>query len=175
VRGVRKRLKQFAGLVGLVCVVRALATPLGRGRLRAGRYGARLLQPTTVTRMDRRPVLFSRVSEWLTGQDAPRLLSFGCSTGEKAVTLAHYLPGARIDAIDANPACIAKARRTADRLGLGQITFACADVPDAVMAEGYDAVFCLIVKGHRDLDLAAESGTARLHIPIATNLAWTSA
>ncbi|KQO04749.1 class I SAM-dependent methyltransferase [Sphingomonas sp. Leaf242] len=153
---VRNRLKAFPRLVALVRFVRALSTPLGRGRLDAGRRGAQLFQPATVTRLDRHPALFAVVAARLGDKAVPRLLSFGCSTGEEAVTLARYLPHARIDAIDANPACIAQARRTADRLGLGQIDFACADTPDALaikrQAEGYDAVFCLSVLRHGDLD-----------------------
>lgn len=164
-RGVGNRLKRVAALVTIVRFVRALATPLGRGRLQAGRRGA-LFQPATVTRLDRHPGLFAVVAARLEDNAAPRLLSFGCSTGEEAVTLAHYLPHARIDAIDANPACIVQARRTADRLGLGQIDFVCADTPDALATEGYDAVFCLSVLRHGDLDAWRPDSCTRL-LPFA--------
>ena len=149
----RNRLKRFARLVAFVRFARALATPLGRGWLRASRRGALLFQPATVTRLDRHPALFALVAARLVEVAAPRVLSFGCSTGEEPVTLARYLPHARIDAIDANPACIAQARRTVDRLELRQITFACADTPDALVADGYDAVFCLSVLRHGDLEV----------------------
>lgn len=162
----RNRLKRFARLVALVRFARALATPLGRGWLRAGHRGARLFQPATMTRLDRHPALFAVVTARLEANAAPRLLSFGCSTGEEAVTLARYLPHARIDAIDANPACIAQARRTAERLGLEQIDFACADTPDALAAEGYDAVFCLSVLRHGDLDAWRPDRCTRL-LPFA--------
>lgn len=150
--GVRTRLKRIAALVAFVRVVRALATPLGRGRLRAGWQGARLFQPATVTRMDRHPALFDLVAAQLADHPAPRLLSFGCSTGEEAFTLARHLPDAGIDAIDANPACIAQARRTADRSHSKRIRFLCADVPDAFAPHRYDAVFCLSVLRHGDLE-----------------------
>jgi len=176
ITALRNRLKRVVPLVAVVRVVRALATPLGRGWLRAGRAGAGLFQPATVTRLDRHPPLFAVVTARLADRAAPRLLSFGCSTGEEAVTLARYLPHARIDAIDANPACIARARHTAARLAprsaSGRIDFACADTPDALVArrlgapgndarndagdygaEGYDAVFCLSVLRHGDLDV----------------------
>ena len=178
IKALRKRLKRVVRLVAVVRFVRALATPLGRGWLRAGRAGALLFQPATVTRLDRHPPLFVAVTARLAGQAAPRLLSFGCSTGEEAVTLARYLPHAWIDAIDANPACIARARHTAARLAprsaSGRIDFACADTPDALVvhrhaaaggdgAEGYDAVFCLSVLRHGDLDvLRPEACTALL-------------
>lgn len=169
--GVRSRLKRVAALVAITRFVRALATPLGRGWLRAGRRGAALFQPATVTRLDRHPALFALVAARLGDGAAPRLLSFGCSTGEEAVTLARYLPHARIDAIDANPACIAQARRTADRLGLGRIRFACADAPDRLdtpdaLAAGYDAVFCLSVLRHGDLDAWRPDRCTRL-LPFA--------
>lgn len=150
---VRARLKHIGGLVALVRLARALATPLGRGRLRARWRGAALLQPATFTRMDRHPALFAIVRDHLAGAPAPRLLSFGCSTGEEAFTLARYLPAAAIDAIDANPACIAKARRTATGACPGRIRFACADAPDAFAPQRYDAVLCLSVLRHGDLDI----------------------
>ena len=145
----RDRLKRIAPLVAIVRLMRALATPIGRGRLRA--HG--LFQPATVTRRDRHPALFALLAATLADRPAPRLLSFGCSTGEEAFTLAGYLPGAAIDAIDANPACIARARRTqaSERVEGARVRFACAAAPDA-LAGAYDAVLCLSVLRHGDLD-----------------------
>jgi hypothetical protein len=98
------------------------------------------------------PALFDLVATRLTSHLTPRLLSFGCSTGEEAFTLAHHLPAATIDAIDANPACIAQARRHADRLHSKWTRFLCADSPDAFAPARYDAVFCLSVLRHGDLE-----------------------
>ena len=177
-------LKRVVALVAVVRFGRALATSLGRGRILAGWRGAAMVQPATITRMDRHPVLFALVAERLSSpvaerlsspvaerlsghaaarlsdNTAPRLLSFGCSTGEEAFTLARYCPGATIDALDANPACIAQARRaadhgadqSADRLHRKRIRFLCADTPDAVAPDQYDAVFCLSVLRHGDLE-----------------------
>lgn len=152
-RSIIARLKRRPALVAGVRFVRALATPIGRGRLRARSGGAHLFQPATLTRMDRHPVLFALAARQLAGCAVPRLLSFGCSTGEEAFTLARYLPHATIDAIDANPACIARARRAAARSAdAARIRFACADAPAALAGEGYEAVFCLSVLRHGDLD-----------------------
>lgn len=161
----RDRLKRIAPLVALVRLGRALVTPIGRGRLLAGTRDARLFQPATVTRMNRHPALVALVATHLAQRDAPRLLSFGCSTGEEAFTLADYLPGAAIDAIDANPACIAQAQATQAQATQtqatqaqaatehpGRIRFACADTPDAFAPDLYDAVLCLSVLRHGDLD-----------------------
>lgn len=137
----------------MVRFVRALATPLGRGQLRAG---TGLLQPATVTGMDRHPALFATLRTLLADRAQPRLLSFGCSTGEEAFTLARYVPHATIDAIDANPACIARARRTAQssaqRDVADRIRFLCAATPDAGGGD-YDAVLCLSVLRHGALDV----------------------
>ncbi|WP_157134570.1 class I SAM-dependent methyltransferase [Sphingomonas sp. PAMC 26605] len=138
-------------MVRAVRLVRAMATPLGRGRLEALWHGARLYQPATVTRPDRHPALFAYVAALLGDRADVRLLSFGCSTGEEPLTLACYLPHARIDAIDANPACIARAKRSA-RADAPTIRFACADRPDAFAGTRYDAVFCLSVLRHGDLE-----------------------
>lgn len=163
----RDRLKRIAPLVVLIRLVRALATPLGRGRLRAG---AGLFQPATVTRMDRHPALFALLAAELAAhppdRPAARLLSFGCSTGEEAFTLAGYLPHAAIDAIDANPACIAQARRAAAKDGSTRIRFACADAPDALADAPYDAVLCLSVLRHGDLDAQAP-GYSTAFLPFA--------
>ncbi|KQN21218.1 hypothetical protein ASE86_14685 [Sphingomonas sp. Leaf33] len=149
----RDRLKRVHALAAAVRFVRALATPIGRGQLRAG---SGLLQPAILTGMDRHPQLFALLQALLAGRTHPRLLSFGCSTGEEAFTLAHYFPHAAIDAIDANPACIAEARRAArsreHREVADRIRFLCATSPDAG-TDNYDAVLCLSVLRHGALDV----------------------
>lgn len=145
------RLKRIPLLVRAARLARAIASPLARGRLGAVWRGARLYQPATTTRCDRHPALFGYVATLLAGRADARLLSFGCSTGEEALTLARYLPSAWIDAIDANPACIAQAKRTA-RSHAATIRFACADRPDAFTAMRYDAIFCLWVLRHGALE-----------------------
>jgi len=149
----RDRLKRVGRLAQAVRLLRALATPIGRGRLRAGRG---LLQPATVTGMDRHPQLFAVIVSLLAGRSALRLLSFGCSTGEEAFTLARYFRHATIDAIDANPACIAQAQRAArspeHRDVADRIRFLCAATPDASGGD-YDAVLCLSVLRHGALDV----------------------
>ena len=155
-------LKRIPGIIPAARRLRSLATPLGRGRLRAIRSGAQLFQPATVTRADRHPLLFGLVATHLADRAAPRILSFGCSTGEEAFTLARYLPRATIDAIDANPACIARAIDAARRLDHRRITFLCADTPDAASSAGYDVVVCLSVLRHGDLDALRLASAAAL-------------
>ncbi len=119
-------------------------------RLEAGRSDV-LLQPFPDTWPDRHPALFAYVRDALKDVDHPQLLSFGCSTGEEPVTLAGYLPHARIDAIDINSHSLTTARKMAARLGIGSIAFALADRPPE-QTESYDAVFCLSVLRHGRLE-----------------------
>lgn len=150
----RRSLKTIPGLVPAVRLAHSLATPLRRGQVRARWSGADLFQPENVTRPDRHPALFGLVRAHLADRTQPRLLSFGCSTGEEAFTLARYLPDAIIDAVDANAACIARARREATRLGQSRVRFVHADSPDAVAPFRHDAVLCLSVLRHARLDSA---------------------
>lgn len=132
--------------------VRSLLHPHHRALRKLQRSApGELMQPSPQTRADRHPALFSFVRDRLVSLPEPKLLSFGCSTGEEPCTLARYLPHARIDAIDINPNSMAIARRRAEANGLGQIRFACSGAPDA-LATGYDAIFCLSVLRHGELD-----------------------
>jgi SAM-dependent methyltransferase len=129
-----------------------LFDPHARSVERAERlHPGELLQPSGETREDRHPALFAELQRRLGAEPAPRLLSFGCSTGAEAFTLLRYLPKARIDAIDLNPRAIAKAQALAKRRGVAAIRFACSGKPPA---EGpvYDAILCLSVLRHGDLD-----------------------
>lgn len=110
-----------------------------------------LLQPSGETGEDRHPALFAEIARRLGDLPEPRLLSFGCSTGEEAFTLARYLPQARIDAIDLNPRAIKQAQARAGREEAGMIRFACTGQPP-VDGPAYDAILCLSVLRHGDLD-----------------------
>lgn len=111
----------------------------------------RILQPSPTTRSDRHPALFAFAEQRLAGKRDVRILSYGCSTGQEPLSIAHYLPDAAIDAVDINPRSIAIARRAAAKLGCSQIAFTLnASPPD--VDEVYDAVFCLSVLRHGHLD-----------------------
>lgn len=115
------------------------------------RHGEKLLQPWPVTCADRHPELFAAVRDRLGDRTASRVLSYGCSTGEEAFTLAGYLPDATFDAIDINPRCIAAAERARSKAGVTAIRFICASSPPP-QAAAYDAIFCLSVLRHGRLD-----------------------
>ena len=151
-----------AQLIPLARWLRDRLTPQGRMRRRLEtEHSQFLLQPSPLTWADRHPELFGLARERLADNPAVRVLSFGCSTGEEALTLAQYLPSARIDAVDINPRSIAQARREKARLGNASVHFACAGQPPHELAV-YDAVFCLSVLRHGQLDAERPANCAEI-------------
>lgn len=108
-----------------------------------------LFQPFTTTGFDRYPEEFGIVRDALTTAD-PRILSFGCSSGEELLTLRQYFPGARIHGIDANPLAVRTARKRV--AGDDRITVAKGSDAGAEAAESYDVVTALAVFRHADLN-----------------------
>jgi SAM-dependent methyltransferase len=80
----------------------------------------------------------------------PRILSFGCSTGDEPLTLTRYCPRAMIDAIEINPRSLVIARDKAKAQGCTTIAFHLSGDPPETGA--YDAIFCLSVLRHGELD-----------------------
>ena len=110
-----------------------------------------LLQPFPATMLDRHPALFTFAQKAMRDVATPRILSFGCATGEEPISLAFYLPEAQIDAIDINPQSLAIARLEAERAGISSINYSQSDQPPQAAAI-YDVVFCLSVLRHGRLD-----------------------
>lgn len=145
------RLANWPRLQRLAAWVRRIGNPTLRAvhRLRREEAG-RLLQPFPDTSLDRHPALFAFARDRLAGIAEPRLLSFGCSTGEEPISLAHYIPSALIDAVEINPRSLAIARTKVQAASLSQINL----IHDAEPPSGhrYDAIFCLSVLRHGELD-----------------------
>ena len=112
--------------------------------------GDELLQPWPHTEPDRYPLLFDALAERLAHLPEPRVLSFGCSSGEEVRALRARMPAARITGIDINPRAIAAACKAdpdpRSRYFLGH-------APDS--AERYDAILALAVLRHGDLEAFA--------------------
>jgi len=82
-------------------------------RLRVGLH-PQMHQTQTDTYADRYPEIFGFVAEHAKKtQSRPRLLSFGCSTGEECITLRRYLPGSTIVGVDVRRSLLRRARRRA--------------------------------------------------------------
>lgn len=146
------RLARWPRLQRAAAWVRRIYNPELRAihRLR-GERADELLQPFADTRLDRHPALFAFARNELAQVSKPRILSFGCSTGEEPLTLARYFPAATIDAIDINPRSIAQAQALIARFGAANVSIALAAKPPSPPA-CYDAIFCLSVLRHGELD-----------------------
>ena len=105
-------------------------------------YKDQQFQAETASREDRYPELFAECQKRLAPLLNPRILCFGCSTGEEVFTLARYLPQAEITGVDINPWCLKQCTRTNrnDRL-----RFLHRNSAEFARADGFDAIFCMAV------------------------------
>jgi len=153
----RPLLRRIPGAVAAHVALRHIATlavsPGYREAQRLGRTGrAGLFQPENTTRPNRYPEIFAWLRETLAADPTPRILSFGCSTGEEIVTLKSYLPQAHITGIDINRGNLieaaAKTRGFGDSVRLIEASSLADEPPDY-----YDAILCLTVLLNRKLRL----------------------
>lgn len=101
-----------------------------------------LFQISGITKPDRYPVIFDRLAGFLAPLPAPRVLSFGCSTGEEVAALGRRLATARITGMDINPRSIRLCR---SRVHDPRFEFIHAGAPLEWMSETFDAICCLAV------------------------------
>jgi SAM-dependent methyltransferase len=101
-----------------------------------------LYQPGGRTEIDRYPRIFASLRDGLAHLPQPRVLSFGCSTGEELVTLRSYLPSAILAGIDINSHRISRARR---KMRDRSTRFWVAGSIEETGAGTFDAITCLSV------------------------------
>lgn len=101
-----------------------------------------LFQISGTTAPERYPVIFDRLAAFLAPLPAPRVLSFGCSTGEEVEALGRRLATARITGMDINPRSI---RHCRSRLRDPRFDFVHAGAPLERMTGAFDAICCLAV------------------------------
>ena len=148
----KKFLKKIPGIVLLVQFFRIVFVPRQRSEwLLQREKPENLFQPFSLTAFDRHPKIFSFISERLRDIPAPRLLSYGCSTGEEVFTLKKYSPKAEIVGIDINPRNIATCKKKLSKSGGKKIRFKVAGSPKNEPDNHYDAVFCMSVLRHGGL------------------------
>ena len=147
--GCRDAARHLPGLVPVVRLIRRFTDQQTRALHRLAPAAARLLlQTSAFTLSDRYPGMFGFVRLKLAETPAPRLLSYGCSTGEEAFALRDYFPDADITAIDINAHSIAKARARLQKRPDTRIHFSQAASPDACPKDSFDAIFCMAVMRH---------------------------
>jgi 2-polyprenyl-3-methyl-5-hydroxy-6-metoxy-1,4-benzoquinol methylase len=105
------------------------------------------LQMSHMTKAERFPVLFDRVKELQPA--AKRVLSFGCSTGEEAVSLANRFPDAEIVGVDIDYESVRHAR---NKFGSDRIFFH----TDLGATGKYDVCTCLMVLFQMDSPIRFE-------------------
>ncbi|MDP3905610.1 trans-aconitate 2-methyltransferase [Novosphingobium sp.] len=148
VRILRRAAQQVPGALALGRLVRRTLDPQLREIHRLQHQdAARLLQPFPDTFEERYPQLFDALAQRLAHLPAPRILSFGCSSGAEVRALRRRLPSARIVGLDLNRRMIADAR-IADTSPLSDYRLADAPNPD----EQFDAVLAMAVLRHGVLE-----------------------
>lgn len=151
-RRLRAAVKKIPGAVPLFRACRYVLDPGYRSERRLMRARPeKLFQPHALTSFDRHPAIFSFIERQLRGCAAPRILSYGCSTGEEAFSLCTYLPQAEIVGIDINPRSIRVCQKKQARSGDARMRFVQAATPHGEAEASYDAVFCLSVLRHGEL------------------------
>ena len=109
------------------------------------RHSGVLFQPFPDTFEERYPALFDALARRLAHLPAPRVLSFGCSSGAELRALRKRMPQAQLTGIDLNPRALAQAR-AADPTS--EYREAAAPRP----GERFDAVMALAVFRHGELE-----------------------
>ena len=152
VKALKPAVKRLPGAVRLAHFLRGLGDPGYRSVRRLRKSGdPNLFQPEPYTQTNRFPLLFFFVRERLSEVAEPKILSYGCSTGEEVFSLRDYFPRAAITGIDINPYSIGLCLERLASLPDRGMTFVCAGSPAAEPAARYDAIFCLSVLRHGDL------------------------
>lgn len=145
-------LKKIPVLIRAARFFRSFSSPRQRSirRLLRDNPGG-LFQPCGETSPDRYPRIFAFVQKRLSDVSAPRLLSFGCATGEEVFSLRKYFLTAEITGIDINPQSIAICNKKLKRSGDSKIRFQVDSSANAEPEEHYDAIFCMAVLRHGGL------------------------
>jgi SAM-dependent methyltransferase len=100
------------------------------------------IQDGTYTERDRYPELFAACACLLAFVESPKVLCFGCATGEEAFSLAERMPRAEIVGVDLNRWCLAQARR---KNGDARVRFVHALSREFGAISGCDAIFAMAV------------------------------
>lgn len=145
-------LKKIPGLVFFVRLCRVVFLSRRRSEWLLERANPEnLFQPVSKTAFDRHPRIFSFVAYHLAATPFPKILSFGCSTGEEVFTLRQYFPEAEIVGIDINPRSIMVCNEKLKKSGDRKIRFELANSSDEEPEGYYDAIFCMSVLRHGGL------------------------
>ena len=101
-------------------------------------------QRSTFTLNNRYPLVFQKCTEYFTDQNntEPKILSFGCSTGEEVFTLGEYFPQAKIIGVDINSWCIRQCKKMSRN---PNFSFHNRESREFEFLAEFDAIFCMAV------------------------------
>jgi tRNA G46 methylase TrmB len=102
-------------------------------------------QFSNFTQIDRYPDLFQMAKQNFSDIEQPKILSFGCSTGQEVATLSTYIPHASIVGIDINTWCLKEANR---KYASENRRFFHSLSSEFLSLHDFDAIFCLAVFQH---------------------------
>lgn len=122
------------------------------------RHRAFYHQGVSVTLPNRYPRLFEQCRLRFVGHAQPRLLSFGCSSGEEVFSLAEHLPQAVIVGVDINEWCLAECRRKDPH---HRHAFHHRLSPEFEREASFDAIFCMAVLQHTANRTSGDNDVAR--------------
>lgn len=111
-----------------------------------------LLQPSPETLPNRYPLFFQFVAHQLRNYAQPKILSYGCSTGEEVFSLHEYVSHAVIKGVDINPYNILRCQKRLAARPVATISFTSAASPADEPDESYNAIFCMAVTRHGQLE-----------------------
>lgn len=149
----RRVLQQVPFMVPTVRWLRSHIDPVERDFRRIRRQPEEVLfQSSAFTLPDRYPTFFTFVRDHLGQTPSPKVLSYGCATGEEVFALHRLMPNATIKGIDINAHCIRVCQRRLARAPIPRIRFECAASPGLEPDDQWDAVFCMAVTRHGSLD-----------------------
>lgn len=146
----RANAKAIPGVSYLWRALRSIIDPHERGVRRAQSLTpGLLLQPSNYTKAGRYPWLQYFLCDVFPKGQTPRILSYGCATGEEVFHLEEHLPDAELVGIDINPRNISICNRKLEKQnGQRRTQFRCAGLPVDETSESYDAILCLAVLRH---------------------------
>lgn len=122
---------------------RFIVNPVYRSRvIYMRKYKDKYHQFSNFTLLNRYPALFKIAQNHFKNINKPKLLSFGCSTGEEIASLKSYLPNSVCVGVDINAWCVVHAHR---KYGQTDVQFLHSLSAEFEAMTDFDAIFCLAV------------------------------
>ncbi|MDD4921041.1 MAG: class I SAM-dependent methyltransferase [Bacteroidales bacterium] len=106
------------------------------------RFGRFYAQRSVFTVPNRYPLLFRACADYLVSVEQPRIMSFGCSTGEEVFFVGEYIRNASIMGVDINRWCL---KQCLKKYHNPKYIFVHRFSKELERASDFDAIFCLAV------------------------------